>query len=641
MSEEEGNLEKNFVGIYCLLVISGRGEGGVVGMESFLRNSKSSHLTNLRALIVGAGVGGLVAARCLQAVGYEVCVIDRFTSVRRRLEIDRGILLHGKAREIFSHLGLSEELQKRSLLLPFCTYTDHRFVPVCSPSPDCPAQLRVASLRQSDVISMLLDNSLHRNKLQVLFNTQLGYVHNNTSTGLYGNAPLQIELIRSEDNPTSLSSLLSPSSSSEAVCVSEDVGCSPAGVQLSCDISVADGYEGEVFADVMIAADGTHSLARRQISPCSRRSYFQYMGTMAHHGIINSCSEHIAAQDDPIDMIGSAGNRFTAFPLPPIPPRCSPSSSPISATVDSPSSPPTSPPPSPCNMWWSCTYRDIFADARDAQTKRWGLLSSKGQELLAEQFAGFADPALTILDVHVRNATPMLSEYHFEDNLSEWSKNRVAFIGRAATACSPELLQGASLSVEDAWELSCSLSRMTNEDCIRRHLNQLQRKTSKGKEDLLSVANCLYKYGKLRIHRLREYNRVSKFVRWFVSDDATSTRLKLLPKLPQRFIHYCYDGYLYDSLGGNHFALCQPPPHFIEGRATHLNNSIDGSVSSLVYGNGVVGSRQSLADLDSNNLTVSQNRAAKEQGDVLLKWLRRIRNRSVQQAVHKAESWTK
>eukprot|EP00922_Rhytidocystis_sp_ex-Travisia-forbesii_P003451 GHVS01005026.1.p1 GENE.GHVS01005026.1~~GHVS01005026.1.p1 ORF type:complete len:201 (-),score=38.52 GHVS01005026.1:244-846(-) len=194
-------------------------------MDGFRQAASSSHLCTLRALVVGATVGGLAAARSLQRVGYDVCVVDRFPSLLQRLRVDRGIVLHQKAREVFGYLGLSEELRKHSCLVPFCTYTDLKGVTACGPSASC--SHLVASVRQSVLISQLLDDSLHPDPLHVLFNTQLGYINNNTSTGLFGSSPLEIDLITT--------------------------GCGGAETPTTT----------RVFADVAIAADGTHSLARR------------------------------------------------------------------------------------------------------------------------------------------------------------------------------------------------------------------------------------------------------------------------------------------------------------------------------------------------------------------------------------------
>lgn len=523
--------------------------------------------------------------------------------------MDRGVVLYGRSLDVFVNLGLRKVLTEKGCILPAWSYTNDQGSLLCKAPADTDFRLRrVVSVRQADLIRLLLDPTFHRDllPLQVLFGAEMGYVEGNNRTGMYGDNPLRVSYSVPEG--------LNPSSSSS----------------------------GLLFSDFIVASDGTHSTARRQHSPSSRDKYFQFKGIRTHTGIGDGLD--LPANNEPVVMVDKRGHRFSMFPLQPA---TSPKpghltnlhmsgynsesrgdlgeeshgdaqnrivTEPVStnsggtASHDNCTTGPTT-----TSFWWTFTIPDYFADVRDAQTKTFGMIDPSAKENIEELFDNFADPARSVIRKHVLNpTTPILTEYIFEDSREEWSKNCVAYIGTAAVALHHNLFQETVLAVEDAWELTCCLSRMTHPECIAKHQQQLRGPKEKGKKDLLSIANCFFKYGKLRAYRIREYRRVNHFVNWLLSPNGTWARSRLLPRLAKSMKEMLYDAYLLDSLGGAHFQLCGLPPHFLEAPDDGTGPSAD------------MKRKQSPGELDDAELSAEQRKPQEEQAFTLKKWVSRL-----------------
>ncbi len=99
-------------------------------------------------------------------------------------------------------------------------------------------------------------------------------------------------------------------------------------------------------------------------------------------------------------------------------------------------------------MWW-CRVDD------DISEKISHTLREKKRELLLNAFSGWKSPVQELL-----LETEYISVNHAYDlePLHSWHKNRAVLIGDAAHAMPPSSGQGASLAMEDALSLACSLS---------------------------------------------------------------------------------------------------------------------------------------------------------------------------------------
>ncbi len=93
----------------------------------------------------------------------------------------------------------------------------------------------------------------------------------------------------------------------------------------------------------------------------------------------------------------------------------------------------------------------------DWQNESWTERGDKAS--LAGDFKGFAKPIAAIID----QATDCYRWALFDrDPLEEWCRGRVTLLGDACHPMLPFLAQGAVMSIEDAWVLSCQLKTATN-----------------------------------------------------------------------------------------------------------------------------------------------------------------------------------
>eukprot|EP00958_Prasinococcus_capsulatus_P012363 scaffold1233_cov395-Prasinococcus_capsulatus_cf.AAC.29 len=104
-----------------------------------------------RALIVGAGVGGLAAAQCLKRVGIDSVVVEASKAFERS---PRGLGIWPSGQQVLRQLGLQERLAQMSKFNPPASYRDGKGVWLSSPTPQTAASVRVMTLERDDLVEV-------------------------------------------------------------------------------------------------------------------------------------------------------------------------------------------------------------------------------------------------------------------------------------------------------------------------------------------------------------------------------------------------------------------------------------------------------------------------------------------------------
>jgi len=348
--------------------------------------------------VVGAGVSGLTAARCLQRVGYDVRVFEKAASFEACLERDRGLGIWPNAQRVLGFLGLAPELEHAARFVPSAAYRDKTGLWLSRGNTNDPLyNRRVAALRQSHLLSMLKEDNLHPHTLEVEYGREVSFLEGAAVPGAPGNVPMKLEF--------------------------------------------RDGYA--VEGDFLIAADGMFSTVRRIIAPGSRRGFIHYHGYRSISGILENFYDSEDAVVDPPYETLHAGKRFAVIPL-----------------------------PGRAVFWFASFPEPPRGGHYIRNPSMWGTCDDDFYRSLRDEYQGFHQPIPQIIDKHLGEKLPIWSNFHFEDWNFKYQKGRIALIGDAAHTVTPNLAQGASLGIEDAWECAMCLSKLTAPD----NLKMLQKK---------------------------------------------------------------------------------------------------------------------------------------------------------------------
>ncbi|WP_395107608.1 FAD-dependent monooxygenase [Actinomadura sp. SCN-SB] len=176
---------------------------------------------------------------------------------------------------------------------------------------------------------------------------------------------------------------------------------------------------GSDTADVVVAADGLHSQARSVLFP--EHPGPAYAGYITWRGVVPSQTLPTVRPAAAVTETWGRGHRFGIVPL-----------------VDD-------------QIYW-------FATASLPE----GSHTEDDLNDLAVRYAGWHDPIPAVLDATPPEALLRHDICHLETPLPRYASGRIALVGDAAHAMTPDLGEGAGLAIEDAVTLSAALARATS-----------------------------------------------------------------------------------------------------------------------------------------------------------------------------------
>jgi FAD-dependent urate hydroxylase len=328
-------------------------------------------MENLKVIIIGAGMGGLAAGIAMRQVGYEVEIYDRVSELR---PAGAGISLWSNGVKVLNRLGLGKEIASIGGQMDRIAYysqtgeklTDFSLQPLIDQVGQRPYPVA-----RTDLQSLLLN--------------------------AFGADDVQLN--------------------SKCVAVEQDA-----------DKAIAHFADGrKATGDVLVAADGTHSLIRSYVlGHAIERRYVGYVNwnglvpTSADLAPSNSWDVYVG-EHKRASLMPVGGDRFYFFFDVPLP----------KGTVSQPE-----------------TYR----------------------EELASFFKGWADPVQQLiqrLDPFRTNRV----EIHDIEPLQTLVKGRIALLGDAGHSTAPDLGQGGCQAMEDALVLATYLqtTNISVEDALKRY----------------------------------------------------------------------------------------------------------------------------------------------------------------------------
>lgn len=335
---------------------------------------------NLKVVIIGAGIGGLTTGIALRRLGYEVAIYDKASELR---PAGAGISLWSNGVKVLNYLGLGDAIARMGGQMDRMEYRSHR--------DECLSAIDLAPLIQQ---VGQRPYPVSRTELQQLL------------LEAFGAEAVQLK--------------------SRCIAVEED----EAGVT-----AIFAGGE-RVRADVLIAADGIHSVLRDYVvgQPVTPR----YAGYINWNGLV-ACSPALGDAHTWVLYVGE-GKRAAMMPV----------------------------------------GRDRFYYFFGAPMPKGTVVEPpQRQAELAQVFAGWPAPVRELIDRLDPWRTNRL-EIHDLDPLPQWVRGRVALLGDAAHASTPTLGQGGCQAMEDAIILSHSLvtTNLGVADALQRYQAARQERTA-------------------------------------------------------------------------------------------------------------------------------------------------------------------
>lgn len=316
----------------------------------------------MKVIIIGAGIGGCTLALALSKLGIEFTLLEQASAFE---EVGAGIQISPNGVRILERLGLGESLSR------FCTEPDFHKYNVWNTG-----------------------ETVLKTPLRPLVRDEYGcaYYHAHRAD--------LIEALTAALDPASLKM------NTQVVSVEQDEN----------EARVTCGSGEVITADVVIGADGIHSIVREKLfrpDPPRESGYVTWRGvidakTISHLDIPVSAYVDMGPRLSFVYYFVSGGNKFN----------------------------------------WLALGR-----TNDPKRESWSQTASKDEVIAA--FDGWYDrPALVI------DATPeiFVTALHDRDALDSWVNGRIALMGDAAHAMLPYHAQGAVQSMEDAWVLASTLA---------------------------------------------------------------------------------------------------------------------------------------------------------------------------------------
>jgi FAD-dependent urate hydroxylase len=320
----------------------------------------------LEVVIVGGGIGGLGAALCLARLGHRPTVLEQVAQLR---PVGAGISLWPNGIKVLDRLGLGSALASLGGRMERMAYADQEGRPLIDfslqPLYDRVGE-RARPVARADLQALLLAAT----------RAALG--------------PDQVRL-----------------------------GTPVIGVREQGDRVVAllaDG--GEIDADVLVAADGTHSRLRDHV--LGEHVERRYVGYVNWNGLVAESTD-IAPAGTWLTWVGG-GRRASVMPV------------------------------GGGRCYWFCdTPLPLDAPELDLRDP------ARHLPALQSHFAGWAPAVATLLE-RADPAGVARLPIHDLDPLPRWHRRRVALLGDAAHSMAPDLGQGGCQALEDAWVLARELS---------------------------------------------------------------------------------------------------------------------------------------------------------------------------------------
>jgi len=319
--------------------------------------------TGTTIAIIGGGIGGLATAIALYRQGFSPIVYEAAAELR---PIGAGITLAINAMQVFQRLGLAEAAIGAGHAIEQLWITDEQLRPI--------SRVALRPLIKEFGVPNL---GIHRGALQQLLVEAL--------------PPDAIRLGRS---------LKRLEEKAEDVILHFEDGTT-------------------AVADIVVAADGIHSAARRQLFPaCRQRS----SGQVCWRGI---CQADAGPWRQRGTEAWAPGQRFGIVPI------------------------------SEGSIYW-------FAVVNEKPGYDWAGLTKEG---LLDAFQPFARPVLEMMENTPADCF-IYSPISDLAPLPRWHSGRIALLGDAAHATTPNMGQGACQAIEDAYALASCLAALPAEEAF-------------------------------------------------------------------------------------------------------------------------------------------------------------------------------